>query len=97
MQSRLRSASKTMRYWQASQSCGGLPGGLAGSGLRSLSRMRRTRGTSSSPKRYISGLAFHRDARRADGLHQVRIAFLDDHAALRRSSRTAAIFSIGSG
>src|ERR1035438_8539346 len=62
MQSFLRSASKTMRYWQASQSCGGLPGGLAGSGLRALLRMRRTRGTSSSPKRDISGLPSDRDA-----------------------------------
>ena len=48
----------------------------------SLLRMRRTRGTSNSPNRYISGFPLDGDARGADGFDQVRIAFLDHHAAL---------------
>ena len=76
---------------------GRLAGRLAGSGLRSSSRMRRTRATFSSPKRYISALPSTCDAGGADGVGQVGIAFLDDHAASDALRRTARSSRSGSG
>ena len=82
MQSSFFSTPKTVRCGQPWHKAGGLPGAAAGSGRRIAGNDPPHPGDVQLAEAIHLGLAFHGNAGSAKLLDEIRVAFLDDQAAL---------------